>query len=161
MAKVFYIQSQVPVAELPVVSEKDAEGKTQTIQVGFRRHDADVAATLLEKFSGKAPDGSDHTISDDEVKALLKDEIIFIKKGAVVAFDEEDTAFLKPEVIKVEDTRTAKAVESFWDSKEECLSVLVDMYLASTPWKGSLISAYIQSLVNIDIAAKEKSAKNS
>jgi hypothetical protein len=148
MAKKFYIQSQSPVAELSVVSEKDAEGKSQKILVGFKRYPANEAQKKLESFKD---------LSDEQAKNLIINEVLYIKDVVLEVYDDETGK--KLETIKIADTRTAQPIESFWADKDECLAVLLDNYLDSIPWKGSLITAYITSLYNMDV--KNNLSKNS
>jgi len=147
MAKKLYIQSQVPFVEISVTSAKDAEGKEQTIIVGFKRYDLETAQQKLDSFKD---------LPDNETNSVIKSEILFIKNAEVKEVDEE--TYIVSRTIPVKDSRTAQPIEPFWANKDECLSVLVDMYLASTPWKGSLISSFIKTLYNIDF--KETEAKN-
>lgn len=148
MAKKLFIQSQVPFVEVQVKSEKDVEGKQQTILVGFKRYTLDKAKEILEGFD---------KLSDEEAQAKISSDILYIKNAEVKEVDDE--TFEVSNTIFVKDSRSAKPIEPYWGSPEECLSVLVDMYFGSLPWKGSLITAYVKTLYNIDY--KEAELKNS
>lgn len=147
MAKKFYIQSQSPVVEITVQSEKDAEGKFQSMTVGFKRHTLTESQSLLDSFKD---------LSDEAAKDLILKEVLYLKNAQVEIYDDETLA--KLETIKIVDTRTVKPVDPFWADKDECLAVLLDSYLDSIPWKGPFIQAYIKTLYNMEI--KEDKAKN-
>jgi len=147
MAKKLFISSQSPFVEIPVTSAKDAEGKETTILVGFKRYSAKIAQQKLESIKD---------LSEEEAEKILKEEILYIKNAIITVYDEE--TFEVAETITVKDTRTVKVIEPFWEDVSGALEVLTNMYLDSIPWKGSLITAYLKTLYNVDF--KEAEIKN-
>ena len=145
--KKFYIASQAPVIEMPVTSEKDAEGKSYTSIIGFRRYKGSEAQNKIESFKD---------LDENQATDLLKSEIVYIKDAIASVYDDE--TFELVETVKIPDTRKAKVLEPFWQDAGECLAVLTEHYLDSIPWKGSIIQAYIKSLYNLDF--KEAEQKN-
>jgi hypothetical protein len=148
MAKKLFISSQSPFVEIPVTSAKDAEGKETKIIIGLRRYDPKEAQQKIDTITG---------LSEDEAFKIIKKEIIYIKNAVVTVYDEETLEVA--ETINVKDTRTVKSIEPFWEDASGALEVLTDMYLESTPWKGSLLTAYLKALYNLDF--KEAEIKNS
>jgi hypothetical protein len=142
MAKKFYIQTQTPTIEIQVSSDKDAEGKTQSVVIGLTRYSDEEAKVKIEAIA---------SLTEDQTKDLLSKEILYIKQATIITYDEETPN--KLETIKIADTRTAKPVDPFWESSDECLAVLLDSYLNSNPWKGPFIQSYLQALYNLDLKA--------
>lgn len=144
MAKKLFIASQSPVAEVVVTSAKDVEGKEQKITIGFRRYGAEKGLEILKSFEDAEPNSE---------TAKIKAGILYIKGAEVKTYDEETLQVETTRVIK--DTRTAESFEPFWSDASEALDVLTSMYLDSTPWKGSILTAFISTLYNIDYKGAE------
>ena len=156
MAIQLYVALQTPTVELKVEA-KDSAGTKSSMLVGFKRYETLEAEEKLEEYQEILKDISEENkVSSTKIETFIKDHIVYIKK---VELETVDEATGKIGTLKVEDTRSAKPVEAFWGGSEECLSVLVDMFLHSTPWIVSLIGAMGKSLVNSDYA--EGAAKNS
>lgn len=147
MAKKFYIASQAPFVELEIVSEKDAEGISEKLLVGFKRYGLAEAQEKINSFK---------ELSESEAQTLLQKEVLYIKNAQVKVYDDETLEVV--DTIKVSDTRKAQPYEPFWGDKNEALAVLLEHYLDSTPWRGSFIQGYIKSLINLDY--KDAEAKN-
>ena len=137
MSKKLFIASQAPFVELPVTSVEDANGKKATIKIGFKQYDAIEANKILESFS---------SLKEEEIESELKKQILYLKEVELAIYDE-DTLELES-TKKIADTRKVESFEPFWADKNECLVVLLDSYFASFPWKGSIIEAFVQSLLN-------------
>jgi len=133
MTKQFYIKLQTPTVELPVTAT-DASGKTETIQVGFKRYS-------LDQLEAKFNETTDLTESDMD---FLTKEIIYIKNGTLEVYD--DGKYLEDFIVK--DTREVEPNEFFQDTKD-ALVVLLGYYLNSSPWKDALIAAYTNSVKNM------------
>lgn|SRR5574343_207476 len=169
-----YLRLQTPTIEL-TVKAKDAAGNKDQLKVGFKRYpleEADKKNKLLKEIQNdiyihsmleiqeeykalgeskeevKIPDpkfSKEEAIS--KLTKFLKEEIVYLKDvNGLVTIDENG----KEKEFSVADTRTAKPVEPLWGTPEECLSVLVDSFLESAPYKGSFISAQQKALVNAD-----------
>jgi len=138
------LKLQTPTIELKVQA-KDPSGATDTILVGFKRYSFSEAQ---EKFEASKD-------SSELIDAAVKQEIVYIKQMKLQLEDENG----KTKELVVADTRTQKPVESLWGEPEECLSVLVDALLDSAPYRGSLIEAMFQALLNMKL--EDNSAKNS
>jgi hypothetical protein len=79
-------------------------------------------------------------------KDFTKSHISYIK-NASVAIDSVDTL--------IPDTREAKPIESLWNTPDECLAVLLDMYLESPFFKDSLSIAVTDAVFKTDIKGEE------
>lgn len=145
MAVKLNLKLQTPTVELKVVA-KDPSGAIDTILVGFKRYHYNEAKDKFEAL----------TTADAEtsIDAVLKEEIVYIKQMKLSLEDEEG----KSKDLTIVDTRTQKPVEFLWGSPEECLSVLVDSLLDSTPYRNSLIEAMNKALLNMHLG--DDSVKN-
>ena len=94
------------------------------------------------------------TVEEETQKqvAILNDfyrsQVLFITNAAV---ETEDGVS-----IKVDDTRTAKPVESLWESPEECLAVLLDTYFSVPSIRDSLSSSIVETVLNLQLDEKVK-----
>jgi len=177
-----YVKLQTPVIELPV-SAKDAIGQTDSFIAGFKRYEIDEAREKLKAleelqkqvFLNNTKDlkaqynylnhESSSTVTEEPtmteaeankaILAFIKDEISYLLKVEVITIDSTTKA---KTTVKIADTRTAKPIEPLWETPEECLSVLVDSFLACAPFRGSLAAAQQKALLNTDY--KDNEIKN-
>jgi hypothetical protein len=145
MARKLCIALQTPSIEL-VVKAVDAADTAASILVGFKRFAAKEAQEQLKQY-----DIISSSDSSDEEKAtalenFIKSHILYIKNASASVYDGETLV----EEIKISDTRTPPEFKDFWNDSKECLSVLVDNYLSSPPWKSPLYKAHSKALLNID-----------
>ena len=178
MSKKLYVKLQTPSIELDVTAT-DSSGEKDKIKVGFKRPEPKAANILLDKYSKlsetyvkylfgqpldeKATEENrytvDHSPEDIEevsqaMSDMVADSIVYIKGAKVLEVDNESGA---SDYVTIPDTRKAKPNEDFWEDAEGCLDALLGMFLAATPWKSSLSSAYQKTLINIDTSeAKRK-----
>lgn len=169
MSLQLYVALQTPVIEL-TVKVKDVAKETDSILVGFKRYkieESDEQMKILQEVLDKSigvyeedPENSSKKVCIEEpdtsfLNTFIKDHIVYIKK---IALKTEDTVTKKKGVMRIEDTRTAKPVEGFWETSTESLSVLVDFFLESSPWKTSLITNVMKAIANADY--EDAAAKN-
>ena len=154
MAKLL-IQVQKPTVELKVVS-KDSSKTKDYILVGFKRYETDESEVKANEFQDIVNKEGFNILRDSELDTFVKDSIVYIRN---VAFDAVDEETGQAKRITVTDTRTAKPVETLWETADECLSALVDAYLKWASWRVSLISAVQTALIDMDIS--EDAVKNS
>ena len=147
MAKQLFVKLQTPSVEIRVESRPDASGEVALILVGFKRYPTDKIEGIIEQFKTAAE-------SEEAALEFLAGQMIYIK-GASLDVYEEDTF---SETLIIEDTRTAKPFEPFWETGKEALAVLSSYYLNSAPWKAQLTDAFMKALVNIDF--KDAEVKN-
>lgn len=179
MSVKIYIKLQSPSVELKVQAQ-DCSGAKDSIVVGFKRYDiteSKAKATELQRLQTQlylntlvdlnkqyklanleqTAIADSPEISEEEaissINKFIKDEILYIKDVSLTI--EEDG---KSKELKVADTRTAKPNEPLWVLPEECLSVLVDSFLESAPYRGSLIQAQQKALANVEF--KDGEIKN-
>lgn len=76
--------------------------------------------------------------------------IVYIK-NASLSLEENG----KKTDLLIPDTREVKPIESLWETPEECLVVLLDMYLDSTSYQDSLYSATPSAVFNTDFKGEE------
>lgn len=180
MSVKIFVKLQSPSVELKVQAQ-DCSGAKDSIVVGFKRYDIieskakaerlqDLQTQLylntmvelseqykLVNIDNETKASATPRISEKEalesISQFIKDEILYIKD---VNLTIEDNGIAKE--LKIADTRSAKPNEPLWVLPEECLSVLVDSFLESAPYRGSLITAQQKALANVDI--KDGEIKN-
>lgn len=69
-----------------------------------------------------------------KLKNFYKEQITFIKNASLTIKDSDG----KTSDILVKDSREATPLESLWEGPEDCLAVLLDMYLGSPSFRDSL-----------------------
>lgn len=159
MSKQLFVKLQSPTIELQVKAEDSSDTKA-VITVGFKRYELDKTniklldlQTLLSnhldlltsKQDGESVDQSDLDQTSKDVDNFIYEHVSYIKKAKLDMID--DSTGEASELI-VNDTRKAKPVEDFWENAEECLTALLDMYLASSPWRSSFIASLQAALLN-------------
>ena len=155
--KQLYVKLQTPVIELTVKAEDSSKTKDSMI-VGFKRYPLEEADKELKKFQQlleEQLDSMQEGTSDlEEVNNFIKSQIEYIKQAHVVIHDEAG----KESELTVADTRKAKPNDGLWDDADSCLDALLDLYLSSTPYRSSLITALQKALLNMDY--EEEQLKN-
>lgn len=175
-----YVKLQKPTIEM-VVKATDASGTSDRLVVAFKRYDSKEAGLklkemqkiqnelyahamedLAEQYKHLGEKSIKHeapTITKEQadlaLKSFISNEIVYLKDIQNLTLQDESGKEIE---LKVADTRTAKPNEPLWGTPEECLSVLVDLYFDSTPYRGSLIEAQQRALANVDI--KDGEIKN-
>lgn len=139
------VKLQAPTIELEIEA-KDASGKKDKIVVGFKRYEIDEANTKIEILKDLLESAkTDQSLQLKELDSYLEKEIVYILKATLNV--EEDS---KTKELTVTDTRVAKPIADLWENGEECLSVLLKMYLSSSPYRLALILAAQKALFNSD-----------
>jgi hypothetical protein len=181
MAINIYVKLQTPVVEL-TIEAKDASGKKDKFVAGFKRYEINEANSKLKELeylqkqiylnnkeildqkyeyltSTKVEQNDTvkaeitEEAADKAINEFIKGEISYLKN---VTVDIVDNGVAKE--LKIADTRTVKPNEPLWGTPEECLSVLVDSFLACAPFRGSLITMQQKALFNLDY--KDAEIKN-
>lgn len=152
MAVKLFVKLQTPTIELKVEA-KDVSGSKEYINIGFKRYEIKEAEAKIEQLKTVSEDFKN--LDTNEVIKFIKNEVVYIKQAKVELFDDELNL---PKDLVISDTRTVKPNEGLWGTPDECLAVLLDLYLASAPWRLSLIIALQQALINVDY--KEAELKN-
>jgi len=152
MALQLYVKLQTPTIELQVKA-KDASGNKDSLIVGFKRYELKETEVKFKQLQDILEETqTNNSLNSEELNTFVKDELVYIKAAKVESYDDE-TKVSKDIVIS--DTRTAKKIETLWDTPEECLDVLLNYYLASAPYRVSLISAMQKALLNNDYESAE------
>lgn len=151
MAKKIYVALQTPVVEL-AVSAMDASGTVSTIFVGYKRYPITESDAQLEKYHELNSQDSDGSA----VNSFITSQISYIK-GASLYVQEEGSASL--ETVTVADTRLTLDDETLWGKAENALPYLLNLYLASAPWRIQLISNWFKAVYNTHMKA-EAEVKN-
>lgn len=149
MSKKLFVKLQAPTIELEVKSTADPANEKASIIIGFKRFDLKNLEAKLNSFNEALK------ASLENADEFVKNDIVYIKNAIVEIYDED--TFALEETIEIPDTRIATPT-SFWGDAKECLSVLVEHYLSSAPWKGPIYEAYGKAISNFEI--KEEQAKN-
>jgi len=146
--KKLFVKLQVPVIELKVTA-KDASGARDNLVVGFKRYETVESDKQLKLFQEALQDQIDSIKNEVEstvTEDFIKKNIVYLRNLELELLDEDD----KPSRLSVNDTRKAKPVTDLWENPEECLETLLDLLLASAPYKSVLISSLQKALVNVD-----------
>lgn len=143
----FYVQLQTPTIEVLIEAE-DSVKKKDSLTAGFKRYESKKADEILKQLQNSSEENLDNE------NKIIKDNIIYLKNVTIDIYDNGD--FKEKLVIK--DTRNPP-VSPFWENADQCLSALVDHFLASTPWKVSFSIGFMKSLANINLD-KEAKIKN-
>ena len=154
MALKLYVKLQTPTIELKV-SAKDIAGTKDSIQVGFKRYpvtEAQVKIAELQDIWKELSESSDTTPDTKKFDKFLRDQIVYIKGFEGETQDSTDGSVKK---LSVTDTRTVKPIETLWDTPEECLVVLLDMYLGSPLYRDSLYNEVVAAVFGINFKAEE------
>lgn len=149
-----FIKLQTPTIELKVTA-KDASGAKDNFLVGFKRYElkeTDAKLKALQEIMEEATKGD--SLVQTELDKFIKNEIVYLKQIRLDLVDEKGN----PKEYNIQDTRSVKPYETLWESPDECLAVLLEMYLASAPYRVSLIASLYKALLNNDYSEAE--AKN-
>lgn len=141
-----YVKLQTPTIELKVTA-KDASGATSSMVVGFKRYETEEGDDKIKILQDALTEYGEEEGTSENLDNFIKNEIVYLKKVELEVGKEDGKN--SPD-LHIPDTRRAKPNETFWGSSEECLSVLVDLFLASQPWKVSLIASQQKALMNND-----------
>ncbi len=150
MAIQIAIKLQTPTIELPVKA-KDASGAKDTILVGFKRYPIEEAQAKLDTLQSLL-DSADKvkSLESTELDNFITNEIVYIKQ---IKLDLNENG--KSRELAIADTRQVKPIADLWETGDECLSVLLKMYLSSAPYRLALILAGQKALLNNDYSQDE------
>lgn len=147
MALKVFVKLQTPVIELKVEA-KDASGAKDSLVVGFKRYEVKETESKLEQlqtiFSSMAE-------NPDEIIKYIKNEVVYIKQAKLLLEDENG----KEKELTIVDSRVVKPVETLWETSEECLDTVLDLYLSSAPYRVSFMTALQKALINNDYSEGE------
>lgn len=142
-----YVKLQTPIIELPVEA-KDASGAYAKIIVGFKRYTKSEVLDKMKELETTQADiqeaSFDFNAYEAKVLQELKQDILYLKDVSIDIFNDDGTFNF---TLEIKDTRTPPP-SSFWGDEKECLSVLVDQFLNSTPWRDSFIEVRQQAWIN-------------
>jgi len=141
-----YVKLQTPCIEIKVKA-KDSSGAVDALLVGFKRYESKKATKELTILQGLFEDQmgkQDEDIDTTELDIYIKSQVIYIKQANLILLDEEG----KQSTLVVPDTRKAKQVADRWESSEDCLDVLLSLYLASAPWRLAFNGSLQKALAN-------------
>jgi hypothetical protein len=152
MALQLYVKLQTPTIELQVKA-KDASGTKDSLVVGFKRYDLKETEGKFKALQSILEDIQDeNNLNSETLNKFIKDEIVYLKSVKVEVYDKEKETTKELSIV---DTRTTKPVETLWETPDDCLDVLLGYYLASAPYRVSLISAMQKALLNNDYESAE------
>lgn len=83
---------------------------------------------------------------------FYKSQILFIKRASLEIEDEKG----KSKDLVIADTRTAEPVDSLWSSSDECLVVLLDVYMQNLTIRESLTKLITDTIFNLNISNEAK-----
>ena len=140
MAKKYYIALQTPTVELPIQSDKDAEGKTAQIIGVFKRYgskESDVRLKELETLANQELSIELLDKGTEAIKAFFVEKETAIKaatKADIIAlkgFPLQEVDDITGEVtqIIIEDSRTVLDNPELWGEAGNCLDFLLDILL--------------------------------
>lgn len=147
MALQLYVKLQTPTIELQVKA-KDASGTKDSLVVGFKRYDLKETEGKFKALQSILEDIQEESnLNSETLNKFIKDEIVYLKTAKLELSDSETKTTKE---LLVADTRAAKRVETLWETPDDCLDVLLNLYLASAPYRVSLISSMQKALLNND-----------
>lgn len=82
------------------------------------------------------------------LEEFYKKQVVYIKNATLT--DDEGKE------IKVDNTENVKAIESLWETPEECLAVLLDIYFGAPSLKDSLSQKIVETILNLPTEDKIK-----
>jgi len=85
-----------------------------------------------------------------QLDAFYKQHVQYIKNATLSLTDAGKTVDLL-----VADSRDAKPIDSLWDDGEECLVVLLDIYLDNPSFRESLQTTITNGIFNVDLKGEE------
>lgn len=141
MAKQLFVKLQTPVIEL-VITATDASGKKESITGGFKRYDEKTSEGLLKTFN----EVYGASQKEEELLAFVKQNVLYLKNVKLEIVEDGKTTELV-----VKDTREAAAVTELWTTPEECLTLLLDTFMASAPWRLEITLSVQKALYNINL----------
>lgn len=153
MARKLCVALQTPYIELVVASE-DASENVANILVGFKRFPLKEAQEQMKIYDGITNKDIPDDVKSKELEAFVKSHILYIKNAKVEIYNNDELV----QTVNITDTRNPPELKDFWASGEECLSVLIDNYFDSAPWKSPLYKAHSKALLNVDY--EKESRKN-
>jgi hypothetical protein len=147
--KQLYVKLSTPIIELSVKS-KDASGTKDSMLVGFKRYKVEDSQKQLKQLQHLLEAQVESIQDTDEIETTELDlyiasQIVYIKQANLVYIEDG-----KETTLQIPDTRKAKPIADLWEGSDECLSVLVDLYLSSSPTRSALTSSLQHALVNSD-----------
>lgn len=102
-------------------------------------------------------------LMEEMKKALMQKEadiisflckfVVYIQDASLQGIDEVTG---QEKTIAVPDTRTVQPFESLWESAEECLVVLLDVYLQYSPFRDSFFNEFSQTIFSSSDLVKAK-----
>lgn len=160
-------------------------GKKQSVVFGIRIYDADeleavreqfkdinsneleLASAKLQKHIENGDKASEEFYNERDNLQNQIDSLIRSQSKANLEFYKSHIAFIKNASLETEedgvikdiiiaDSAKAVKIESLWDTPEECLAVLLDLYFLNIPIRDSLISKIVDTIYNINAEAKVK-----
>lgn len=146
MAIKLTVKLQRPTIEL-VVKAKDSAGDKDSFKAGFKRYTYAETQTKFKELQAISLEANE---GDDKSDDLIKNEIVYLKD---VKLEIEENGVTKD--LHVADTRTAKPIPTLWETSEECLAVLLDVFLNSAPYRVGLLEASTKALINNDYSSAE------
>jgi hypothetical protein len=106
---------------------------------------------ILSRISSKvSEDVSNEAI--EESKVFIACQIKYLKNITLEVEENE-----KLSKLKISDTRLEKDREDFWIDNDNCLEVLLEMYLGADIWYSEFVGGVIQALSNSELELSEDS----
>jgi len=150
MAKQLFVKLQTPSIELSIKA-KDSSGAKDSIIIGFTRYplkeaekELKIFQELLEEQLEELKEGN---LEPEAIDKFIKSKVLYIKQAKLEIHDNETGKDIE---LIVPDTRKAKPNDDFWETTDECLAALLDLYLSASPWRSSIITAIQKALLNVD-----------
>ena len=146
---------------------KELEQVQKEYQALMDNPELEKLLAVLEKLNESGDRTSDEFyIERDNIKARI-DVLAEERNNAITNFCKEQVLYIKQASFEVEledgvkdisvpDTREAKPIESLWETSEECLAVLLDVYLNNTSLRDSLLSDILAIALNVNLEAQLK-----
>jgi hypothetical protein len=99
-------------------------------------------------LTSSVEEATDKRIRD--MDTFYKSHILYIKNASLTIDDKGKVSDLL-----ISDTRDAKQIDSLWDDGDECLVVLLNIYLDNPSFRESLQTVVTNAVFNIDLKGEE------
>ena len=152
--KKLHLKLQTPTVEIKLETS-DVIGQKDSVLVAFKRYPSAEAKEYLKQYQ-KLLDGLKEDLDEvilkqntDKIREFIIGQVSYIKDVSL-KIQENDDISKKLTNLVIPDTRLEKDREGFWESSEEALETLLDMYLNADLWFSEFLIAVISSLSNAD-----------
>jgi hypothetical protein len=126
-------------------------------QIFALQNDVELTDDEIDLKVKELEDKIRNAVNEQKMKydEFYRTHVLYIKNASITGTKEDGSTI----DINIPDTREAKPVESLWESGEECLAALLNVFLESSSYKDSLQKAVFSVVFQTNF--EEAKGKNS